>query len=257
MNLEGRRYVALGSSYGAGPGLRPRVAGSPIAAGRSERNYAHLVAQRTGARLIDETFSGATIAQLWHGGPGGRAAQTAAVTPDTALVTITGGGNDVGFLPGVTLASLPRLPGALLGARRKAAAFTDTVQTDQRFTALRSILTGLLTDLRTIAPEARILLVGYLTLLPPRGIDTGALPASVAEWGRGIAERLRGVMQDTTDATGTEFVDVGAASVEHHAWSAAPWTGRFHYTLRGGAAYHPNLTGMQAVAAMVEERLRA
>ena len=28
----------------------------------------------------------------------------------------------------------------------------------------------------------------------------------------------------------------------------APWTRRFHYSLRGGAPYHPNLPGMQAVA---------
>jgi hypothetical protein len=46
-------------------------------------------------------------------------------------------------------------------------------------------------------------------------------------------------------------------SAEHHAWSAEPWTRRFHLTLRGGAAYHPNLAGMRAVATMVEEHLSA
>jgi len=255
MNLEGRKYVALGSSYGAGPGLRPRVQGSPIPAGRSSSNYAHLVAARTGAVLDDVTYSGATVRQLRHGGPKDRPPQAAAVTPDTALVTITAGGNDVGYLPGLTLSSLPPALGALLRTRSRVASFVDPAQTDQRFADLGVELTGLLKDLRSTAPEARILLVGYLTLLPPRGVDTGALPAAVADWGRAVAERLGEVMRTATAATGTEFVDVGAASSAHHAWSAEPWTRRFHYTLRGGAAYHPDLAGMRAVADLIEQQL--
>ena len=42
------RYVALGSSMAAGPGIQPRVAGSPRAAGRSARNYPHLAAAALG-----------------------------------------------------------------------------------------------------------------------------------------------------------------------------------------------------------------
>jgi hypothetical protein len=34
----------------------------------------------------------------------------------------------------------------------------------------------------------------------------------------------------------------------HHAWSAQPWTRRFHLSLREGAPYHPNVTGMSAIA---------
>jgi hypothetical protein len=40
-------------------------------------------------------------------------------------------------------------------------------------------------------------------------------------------------------------------SADHHAWSAAPWTRRFHLSLRGGAPYHPNADGMAAVAGLV------
>ena len=38
------------------------------------------------------------------------------------------------------------------------------------------------------------------------------------------------------------------ASAGHHAWSEEPWTRRFHLSLRGGAPYHPNATGMAAIA---------
>jgi lysophospholipase L1-like esterase len=255
MRLQGRKYVALGSSYGAGPGLRPRVTGSPIAAGRSRSNYAHLVAARLGAELDDVTYSGATVQQLRRGGPKERPAQAASVTADTALITITAGGNDVGYLPALTLSSLPPLLQSALGSRRRIAGFLDAERTDQRFTELQADLTGLLRDLRSTAPRARILLVGYLTLLPPASVDTGALPAPVAEWGRAVADRLIAVSGAAAAATGTEFVDVGTASRDHHAWASDPWTRRFHYTLHGGAAYHPNRAGMRAVAELVQERL--
>lgn len=48
----------------AGPGITPRVAGSPRSAGRSARNYPHLVADALGLDLVDVTFSGATTAHV-------------------------------------------------------------------------------------------------------------------------------------------------------------------------------------------------
>ncbi|MBO0865908.1 MAG: SGNH/GDSL hydrolase family protein, partial [Mycobacterium sp.] len=53
------RYVALGSSMAAGPGILPRAKGAPWGSGRSARNYAHLVAERLNLDLVDVTFSGA------------------------------------------------------------------------------------------------------------------------------------------------------------------------------------------------------
>ena len=49
------RYVALGSSMAAGPGISPTVPGSPLLAMRSQRNYPHLVAQRLELDLVDMT----------------------------------------------------------------------------------------------------------------------------------------------------------------------------------------------------------
>ena len=56
----GSRYVAMGSSFAAGPGLPTRVPGSPRRAGRSTGNYAHIVARALSLDLYDVTFSGAT-----------------------------------------------------------------------------------------------------------------------------------------------------------------------------------------------------
>jgi hypothetical protein len=49
----------------------------------------------------------------------------------------------------------------------------------------------------------------------------------------------------------TDVQRYGAASAGHHAWSAAPWTRRFHLSLRGGAPFHPDAAGMAAVAELV------
>ena len=95
----GSRYVATGSSFAAGPGISPRAAASPRRAGRSSGNYAHLVARALGLDLHDVTYSGATTGDILRPSAAGQPAQLDAVTPDTRLVTITAGGNDVGFLP--------------------------------------------------------------------------------------------------------------------------------------------------------------
>ncbi len=98
--------------------------------------------------------------------------------------------------------------------------------------------------------------VDYLTVLPPDGTTpTGVLPADVAQWGQAVARRLSGITRDVAAQTGSVFVAASAASADHHAWSAIPWTRRFHLSLRGGAPYHPNAAGMAAVAELVAAAL--
>lgn len=57
----GSTYVALGSSFAAGPGIKPVL---HKAAQRSGRNYAHLVAEALELHLVDVTYSGATTAHI-------------------------------------------------------------------------------------------------------------------------------------------------------------------------------------------------
>jgi lysophospholipase L1-like esterase len=248
----GSRYVAMGSSFAAGPGLPSRVPGSPRRAGRSTGNYAHLVARELGLDLHDVTFSGATTSDLLGPSAAGQAAQLDAVTPETSLVTITAGGNDVGFVPRLTLASLPWPVRALPRVKARVAGFGDPGATDERFAQLEGSLASIGRQVRDRAPACRVLFVDYLTILPPRGDDRGGPPpAEIAEWGRAIAARLATTTQAAADAAGCEYVAASAASADHHAWSATPWTRRFHLSLRGGAPFHPDAAGMAAVAELV------
>jgi hypothetical protein len=88
--------------------------------------------------------------------------------------------------------------------------------------------------------------------LPPDGRDPGPPPpAGIAAWGRKTAARLAATTQAAASDAGWDYVAASAASADHHAWSAVPWTRRFHLSLRGGAPYHPNAAGMASVAELV------
>jgi lysophospholipase L1-like esterase len=253
----GSQYVAMGSSFGAGPGLTPRAPGSPRRAGRSDSNYAHLVARALGLDLHDVTYSGATTDDILRTSARGQPAQLDAVTPATRLVTLTAGGNDVGYLPRLTLASLPWPLRLLPKVRAQIAGFGDPEATDDRFAGVRCNLQAIVAGVRDRAPAARVLFVDYLTILPPAGEDTGPPPpAGIADWGRAIAARLAATTRAAADAADGEYVAASVASADHHAWSATPWTRRFHLSLRGGAPYHPNAAGMAAVADLVLATLR-
>ena len=254
----GSRYAAMGSSFAAGPGIPARAPASPRRAGRSSGNYAHLVAGALGLDLHDVTYSGATTSDIMQPSAAGQPAQLDAVTPDTRLVTITAGGNDVGYLPRLTLASLPWPLRALPHVRARIAGYGDQDVTDERFGQLERNLVTIGRLLRGRAPACRVLFVDYLTILPPHGDNPGAPPPpQIARWGRVIAARLAATTQAAALAAGCEYVSASAASADHHAWSAAPWTRRFHLSLRGGAPYHPNAAGMAAVSQLVLAALTA
>ena len=91
------RYVALGSSMAAGPGIRPRAPRAPFGSGRSARNYAHLVAERLNLDLVDVTFSGATTVHVLAERQRASQPQIEALDGSEELVTITIGGNDAGL----------------------------------------------------------------------------------------------------------------------------------------------------------------
>jgi lysophospholipase L1-like esterase len=93
----GARYVAIGSSYAAGFGIRPLEPGSG-ACGRSEVDYPHLVAAKLRLQLDDVSCGGAVTANALDTPQGSTRPQIDAVTPQTRLVTLTIGGNDVNYV---------------------------------------------------------------------------------------------------------------------------------------------------------------
>ncbi|SEH50449.1 GDSL-like Lipase/Acylhydrolase family protein [Mycolicibacterium rutilum] len=246
------RYVALGSSMAAGPGIRPRATGSPRRAGRSQRNYPHLVAARLGLDLVDVTYSGATTAHILTEPQHGEPPQISALDGTEELVTITIGGNDVGYVPMLAVAGLPHMLRAvpLIGGLLRA-----QVDRSARDAALRQVGAALETvgrEVRARSPHARVCFVDYLTLLPPAGTPAPPLSDADADTGRHIADALERATAEAAAATGCQVVKVAEPSRAHHAWSQDPWTTTTGLPLPGRPApLHPNAAGMSAVADLV------
>jgi lysophospholipase L1-like esterase len=255
-------YVALGSSFAAGPGIEPIL---DPGCGRSGANYAHLVAERLGYDLVDVSSGGATMDDvlsrpqaLLTGGT--VPPQLEAVGPDTDLVTLTVGGNDVEYLLTLLRCSYKVAPGACPpGAGAFFGTPVDPAAVHGALAALPAKLADLLGAVRGRAPRARIVLVDYLTILPA-ATGCAALPMSDEDlrFCAGIGRRLEVATAETARACGADLVAASAISRDHTVCDPEPWvTGwEFGDLMAGGVGpYHPNAAGMRAVAELLVHHL--
>ncbi len=256
--LAGKRYVALGSSMAAGPGIAPRDTTAPLRAARSAANYPHLVAHRLGLDLVDVTYSGATTANVLTDPQHGAPPQIDALDGSEALVTITIGGNDVGYVPLLTAAALPHAVRALPLLGDRVREMVDPTARDRALVEVADALKKVGREARSRAPRARVVFVDYLTLLPPAGEDASPLSGVDAALGRRVAATLERLTGEAADATGCDVVRASEASRTHHAWSADPWTtkpSRCGLPIPGRPfPAHPTAAGMRAVADLVVDQ---
>lgn len=240
----------------AGPGIPPRAPDSPLAAMRSARNYPHLLAADLGLDLVDVTYSGATTRHVLTDRQHGTPPQVTALDGTEELVTVTVGGNDVAYVPGLFVATLPSALRALPVVGGRLRDLLDAEQREVALTALEGSLRTMAATLRDKAPRARVLFVDYLTLLPPAGQPAPPLRRQHADLARHLAARVTELTATAATAEGCEFVPVANASRDHHAWSEQPWTVGASLPVPGRPlAYHPNAAGMRAVATLVREHL--
>lgn len=248
----GAKYVAMGSSFAAGPGLPPYVPDAPARCGRSAGNYAQQLAAKRGLALTDVTCSGATtgaVLEGWAELP----AQVTAIDADTRLVTVTIGGNDVGYIGNMISASC-------LTLARNTGSGTEKCRTpswaeEEKFQQLAAALIRIGTAVRERAPNALLIFVEYPAILPPTG-TCAATPLDPAD-----ADRLREVERRLRDLTGLAAKQSGALllpaaklSLDHGVCDAEPWMEGFPVSA-GKAPYHPNMAGMSAVAVALDGML--
>jgi len=241
-------YVAIGSSFAAGPGIPSPQPSSPAGCARSTNNYPSVLARELGAGLVDASCSGATTANVLTSPQSGQPPQVDLVTDGTELVTVTIGGNDVNYLGSLGAYSCQDSGASGCGT-------VDTAAIDRAFVELPGRLRNVVTRIREKAPRATVLLVSYFTILPDSGACNGVpLTNEHLDYERGIAARLADATSAAAAATGATLVDLAAASHGHDACAADPWVEK--YTVPSGtASYHPNANGMRAAAHLVERTL--
>ncbi|MGH3820201.1 MAG: SGNH/GDSL hydrolase family protein, partial [Pseudonocardiaceae bacterium] len=223
-------YVALGDSYSSGVGTGVYDAASGDCA-RSPLSYPSLwAAERRLARFEFAACSGARTADVL-------ANQIAALQSTTDLVTITIGGNDVGFGPVLQTCTVAQSDRTCFGAVDAAEAFE------------RSVLPGRLARtyaaIRRAAPRARVIVLGYPRLFDLAPSCADPLVPNLARRNKlnQGADKLNTVIQKAaSQQSGFSFIDVRGRFAGHGVCSAQPWINGPSAPISIGP-YHPNQMG--------------
>ena len=180
--------------------------------------------------------AGATTATLVSDG------QLEALDGHTDLVTLSIGGNDIGWGAAVT---------ACLGGSDQQCA----VALAQTGSAIQVQLPGLLDSLYPqvagAAAGAHVVVTGYPHLFSPKfGPYLGASPAEQQALNEG-ADQLNAVIADAAADHGFQFVDVTRRFDGHGVNAPDPWI-----LGPGPGSFHPNAKGYQAYTAAVTAAIR-
>src|SRR5690349_1387909 len=246
-----KNYVALGDSYAAGTGLAQQT---NAACGRSAGSYPWWIAETYKPGVFkDVTCSGATTRSLWNQ-EGSAAPQVNALTRDTDLVTVTLGGNDLGFSDVLTTCVLAGLT-AREGTPCRDKAAKDV---DAGFAKLNTRLPDMLTDIKRRSPDARVVVVGYPNPFPADGSACGSsvpLAEGDVAWLHRTTNRLNIMLQLAALTKQAEYVDTSSAFRGRDMCS--PSSGQWINPLlpRTPGSAHPNAVGHLMTASTVYERL--
>ncbi|MFC6015079.1 SGNH/GDSL hydrolase family protein [Plantactinospora solaniradicis] len=231
-------YTALGDSYASGTGTREYYPDSGSCQ-RSRHSYPVLDAARLGATLTFPACSGATVAGVLNG-------QLGSLNAATNYVTVTAGGNDIGWSSVVVQCSLPWPTNCW-------------PQIDNAENQIRNTLPGRLDQLysriRTLAPNARVVVVGYPRLFNGEecNIIARISPGEQVEL-NAAADLLATTIGTRAAAHGFGFVDARGPFTGHAVCDDVEWLNGTSNPI--GESYHPNRAGHVGYAGIVEPALR-
>jgi len=251
-------YVALGDSFSAGP-LIPAQVGNPSGCLRSDHNYPSLVRRALGiTNYIDETCSAATTEHMTAAQSvplGVHEPQFNALRADATLVTVGIGGNDIGLV-GAALRCVGLGLTAPTGTACRSS-FNRGGQ-DQLGAAIEATapkIAGVLQGIRTRAPAAQIVLVGYPDMTPRDGSNCYPLVPLSSDDLRYFDELLvktNAMLAEQAAANDAEYADTFTDSIGHDVCKLPPnrW---FEGVVPTAPAFpvHPNALGMQSMARSV------
>jgi lysophospholipase L1-like esterase len=258
--------AALGSSFAAGPSIPPQV---DAAARRSGANYPSLLAKDLGARLTDLSSSGATLLNVLN-----EPQQTLLATlppqienlpADADIVTLTAGGNDLGYSAGMIgdAAQLTIEDQELLGVMFEAMGLKkEGIVGAVGAEEVRERFVRVIDAVRAKAPKAKIFLVEYLAVFGPESKEAEDQPlgAEKVEKYKKMAADLAGAYSEAAEKVPevVEVVPISELSEGHALGSKEPWVTGYtaELLMSGGTPYHPNAAGHRAVADELLRRVK-
>ena len=187
-------YVNMGDSYSAGSGIVPPAPGAAPQCTQSALNWGHDLAASQGYHLTDVSCGGAQTKDFTTAQFPGVAPQLDALSSSTRLVTLTIGGNDNNvFINAIASCGAAGATTAGQGnpcQRTYGNTFANTITTSTYPNLVKA-----LTAVRTKAPRARVLISGYLQILPPTQGCYPVMPVAV-----GDVPYLNGIEASLNDA---------------------------------------------------------
>jgi lysophospholipase L1-like esterase len=250
-------YVAVGDSYTAAAGI-PDVVGEPTWCLRSDHNYPSIVAAATGVtQFRDRSCSGATTEHMTTPENvvpvGVNAPQFDALDPDTALVTIGIGGNDVRLVEAVfTCVQLGLLAPIGSACRSRFGNPDGGDRIVDQIGAAAPKIAAALQGVHARAPQARVLIVGYPAFLPRGGRGCYPLVPLSSDDLLYLDEMLRrtnAMLAEQAAANDAEYVDTYDDSVGHD-MCTVPRTRWFEGVVPASPTLpiHPNARGELSMA---------
>jgi len=278
----GLEYVALGDSYSAGLGLAPTTKLPVPKCGQSEVNFPHRVAEQLGLNLTDVSCSGATTADITTAAQfDGADPQLDALSASTDIVTLTIGGNDLGFVTVAATCAAASADGPLLqqkGQQNCESYFAHagaenpaTVLSDLVVPALESTYSAI----ADAAPNARVFVLGYPNLfreaaaIPDSGCFTqlgtepSSLPVGTTDLAylHGVETALDAAIQSSAADAGFTYVPTFAESLGHDVCSGTDEEYVNGAIVAGfglaPGSLHPNERGAAFLAAAAQDAIEA
>lgn len=245
-------YVALGDSYAAGPLIPNPVL--PLGCLKSSNNYPRLAAPSIGLPLLDASCSGAETVDMTNpqnvDPDGPNPPQFNSLDTSTTVVSVTIGGNDIGFSE-VAQSCITYNPFSSPCKSKYNSGGQD--QLKARIEATAPQVAAVLQGIHTRAPAAKIYVVNYPAIFPETGSGCWPqMPISFtdAPYLRETQKRLNAMLATQAAANGATLVDWYKASIGHDACKGS--STRWVEPLLPGelaAPIHPNKAGMVGGAA--------
>lgn len=243
-------YVALGDSYAAGPIIPNQIA--PLGCLKSDHNYAHLAAPSIGLPLRDPSCSGATTNDMTNPQStelGTNPPQFNSLDAETTRVSLTIGGNDIGFSE-VALSCITINPFSTPCKDKYDSGGKDQIA--ERIAATAPKVAVVLQGIHARSPSAKVFVVNYAAIFPETGF--GCWPQMPIGFGdvpylRSKEKELNAMLATQAAANGATLVNWYNASIGHDACkgSSTRWVEPVVPT-NLAAPIHPNLSGMQGAA---------
>ncbi|MDQ2629549.1 MAG: SGNH/GDSL hydrolase family protein [Actinomycetota bacterium] len=240
-------YVALGDSYAAGPLIPNPVL--PLGCLKSSNNYPRLAAPGIGLTLRDATCSGATTVHMTNpqnvDPDGPNPPQLNSLDASTTVVSLTIGGNDIGFSE-VAQSCIVINPFSHPCLDKYNSGGVN--QLKARIDATAPKVAAVLQGIKARAPLAKIYVVNYPAIFPETGFGCWPqMPIGFQDvpYLRNTQRQLNAMLATQAAANGATLVNWYAASIGHDACkgSSTRWVEPL-VPGNSAAPIHPNKAGM-------------